>query len=423
MDVGKIYEQRLIGGIAAGLVDPLSIPLASEDLPELGEYLAAARKLKEAGRKPDAAMLVAGCVDGFYTVSDVNLWSQSAGSTSVVFDAVEHLKSASLKTFLLKQTADIALKENVSASALLEELETVVSHARNEFRSVADDFQMMGDLIPQVETVMTDLHNRVTNSVPSGFSELDAMILDGFTKGDLHIIAGSTGSGKTALALNFVLNQAKKDNLVGLVSREMSSTENILRLLCSDANVERWKIKKGIFADQYNSLVSHLNAGFAELPIAINTATSTVQSLRPQVRRWVDQKGMRILYVDYLQLLSSEARHGSRADEVNTVSRTLKLIAMENHIPVVSLCQFNRGANQADDFELLSYLKESSGIEQDASTVSHIKIERSELPTRKAELRILKNRNGATMRTVQMDFHGPTFTFTQTAPPPKEDLF
>lgn len=414
MDVTKLYEQRIIGGIAAGLILPDAIPLSPADMPELGSFLSTARKLLAEGRKPDAALLALNQGDdSFYTATDINLWAVSTSSASVVFDAVEHVKSASLKTFLLKNAATVALREDASAIQLLEELDRIVSYARNEYKSVSDDFQMMSDLTPQVGSVVTDLYNEVANTVPTGYGQIDNLILDGFTRGDVHIIAGSTGSGKTALALNFIMKQAKTNQLIGLVSREMSGTENILRLLCMDTQIERWKIRKGVYQETYDSLLGHLNNGFSKLPIAINTTTATVQSLRPQVRRWVDQKGMTILYVDYLQLLSSDARHGSRAEEVNTVSRTLKQIAMENHIPVVSLCQFNRGANQVDEFELLGYLKESSGIEQDASTVSHIKIERSEQPNRAAQLRVLKNRHGATMKTVDLEFFGPTFTFTE----------
>jgi replicative DNA helicase len=196
----------------------------------------------------------------------------------------------------------------------------------------------------------------------------------------------------------------------------MSDTENITRMLCSDTGTPRWKIRKGMYDDTYNTLIKHLETSFSELPFTINTKTDVVENLRPQVKRWVEAKGLTILYVDYLQLLLAEGKYGNnRANEVQTISRTLKLIAMENNIPVVSLCQFNRGAGNAGVFEILSHLKESSAIEQDASTVSYIQIEKSTMdsPDRSAELTVLKNRNGATFKPVKMNYHGPTFTFTE----------
>lgn len=409
----NVYEQRVIGGMIAGLVAAESIALSPSDFADLGDVYEKAREIALAG-KLDAELLASRQGgDSFHGVRDFQLWAASANSASVVFDAVEQVKSASLKAFLLSEAASLALRSDAAAPELLESLRRIVEHADSEYRTVADDFVMIADLVPQVKTVLDDLHAGTNYSLSTGFSEFDRQILDGFSKGDLHVIAGSTGSGKTALALNIALNQAKSNNLVGLVSREMSSTENIIRLLCSDTATERWKVRRAMFDDTYATLLGTLRDKFRPLPFAINTATTSVQMLRPQVKRWVEQKGLTALYVDYLQLLASDARHNSRADEISTVSRTLKLIAMENNIPVVALCQFNRGANNADDFDLLGYLKESSGIEQDASTVTHIKIERSESPRKAASLRVLKNRNGATMHTVELDYDGPTFTFRE----------
>ena len=147
----------------------------------------------------------------------------------------------------------------------------------------------------------------------------------------------------------------------------------------------------------------------------MNTKTDVVENLRPQVKRWVESRGLQILYVDYLQLLLTEQKGSNRADAVSTVSRTLKLIAMENNIPVVSLCQFNRAAANASVFEILGMLKESSSIEQDASTVSYVQIEKNTMdnPNRAAQLTVLKNRNGATFKPINLNYHGPTFTFTE----------
>lgn len=414
----NLYEQRIIGGVAAGIVAPESIPLSAEDFEsDLGLVLATAKTLSEAGMKIDPAILADRMreSDSFYSAQDFELMARAVNSSTVVFDAVERVKSSALKTFLLNKTAEIALQDQRSASQILDDLKMVIAHAENEYRSVADDFVMLSEIVERVKGVLTDLKNNVSYAVGTGFGLVDDLLLDGFSKGDEHIIVGFTGSGKTALALNFAMQQAKRGQMVGFLSREMSEEENVIRLLCSDTGTPRWMIRRGIYDDTYDGLIDHLDKNFKGLPIAVNAKTDLVENLRPQIKRWVDAKGLEILYVDYLQLLLTEQKYGNRADAVSTISRTLKLIAMENNIPVVSLCQFNRGASQAGVFDILTHLKESSSIEQDASTVSYIQIEKSAMdnPNRAAELTVLKNRNGTTFRPIKLNYHGPTFTFTE----------
>lgn len=220
----------------------------------------------------------------------------------------------------------------------------------------------------------------------------------------------------SALALAFAREQARNGLCVGVVSREMSDIENVMRLQSSDANVPRWQMRKGMREYTHNTLTKHLDE-FSNLPIAFDTRTVNVEGLRPQVRRMVDGYGMQILYVDYLQLLSSKGGQSTRASEVQAISRTLKEIAMENKIPVISLCQFNRGAAQATVFDILGHLKESSGIEQDASTILYVQLEKTEekKEVKDAKLTVLKNRNGATFQSVDLYYRGETFTFSEDA--------
>lgn len=415
----NVYEQRIIGGLVAGYVSPDTIPLGPSDFEDLGSALVACKALKEEGAKIDAAILAdrLSQSDSFYSIQDFELMARSVNSASVVMDAVEKVKAASMKSFILTKAAEIALQDSKTAGELLDELKLIVAHADTEYRTISDDFVMMSDLVEKVTTVLSDLKSGASYAIPTGFSLVDELLLDGFSKGDEHIIVGFTGSGKTALALNFALAQAKAGQMVGFVSREMSDTENVLRMLCSDTQIPRWMVTKRIYDETYDQLVNHVRNQFAGLPIAINTKTDRVENLRPQIKRWVDSKGMQIVYVDYLQLLLTETKVNSRADAVATVSRTLKVIAMENNIPVVALCQFNRAATNASVFEILAMLKDSSSIEQDASTVSYVQIEKNSMenPNREAELTVLKNRNGSTFRPIKMNYHGPTFTFTEKA--------
>lgn len=318
----------------------------------------------------------------------------------------------------------IRVCDQITTHTLAEEddISVVLSHARLQIGELAsvlenstnDNFMMMNEIVPRLEQMLTDLRNGVSFAIPTGFPKWDNLLLDGFSKGDQHVIVGATGHGKSALALTCARNQATHGQIVGVVSREMSDLENAMRIASSQYQIPRWQMRKNIHEETYNALMAGM-AGLAQLNIAIDIRTKTVEGVARQTKHWVQTKGLTILYVDYMQLLSSELKHGSRAEAVAHVSRSLKEIAMDNNIPVVPLSQFRRGTKDVAVEELLEYLKESSGIEQDASTVSYISIDNSvaEAIIKPAKLIVLKNRNGVTFTPVMLDYRGETFSFTQ----------
>lgn len=415
----RTFETKVIGGIVRGLVPPSSVSLYPSDFEdkELGQCLALARDIETAGREVDPDILALRCIEtdnGFFSTDDFTLMANSIQSASVVYEAIDRIKAQSLRNRLLAETAEIGLRKDASGVELLRDLRRVISDAER-FNSSENGFVYLKDIGIKTRGVIDDLHNRVAYAVPTGFGNFDDLLGDGFSKGDEHIIVGHTGSGKSALALACARNQAATERVVGIVSREMADTENHIRILASETNIPRYSIRNGMSDFTHRDLAQGIERT-NELRIAFDTTTSTVEELRPRVRQMCESDGMQILYVDYLQLMSSNAIKGTnRADEVQKISRTLKEIAMENRIPVVSLCQFNRGAMNASLFEILSHLKESSGIEQDASTVSYVQIERTEEPKqiKEAKVTILKNRNGATFQSAHFDYDGAVFKFIE----------
>lgn len=415
----QVYEQKVIGGIVAGLVSPATVDLTSADFEseDLGACLRIAKQLEVAGTKIDADIIKLRLYEtdqGFFGPDDFRLMAQSVGSASVVYDAVEKIKGASLRTHLLTQSANIALHDKKTGGELLTELRSLVDDSEKNYSTSENSFVYLKDISVKTRAVINDLHANKSYAISTGFGLLDDELLDGFSRGDAHIIVGFTGAGKSAFALNCAMRQAAAGNVVGVVSREMSETENHIRIISGKANIPRYEIRMGLGGHTRARLLETV-ATLDDLPIAFDTCTSNVEALRTQARRMVERDDMKILYVDYLQLMSSASGHSSRANEVQAISRTLKMIAMENKIPVVSLCQFNRGAMSANLFEILGHLKESSGIEQDASTISYIQIEQTEQPqqVKDAKITILKNRNGATFNAVNFRYDGPTFTFTE----------
>lgn len=410
-----IYEKKIIGGIVAGKVKPITLGLVPSDMQEFGPVLEVCLQLEAEGKVIDADLLAERAVEEtFYSANDYALFARSVPSASVVFESVDKVKAASLQSFLRTELAEVLTDETLTGPAMLSQVKGLIETADGRFRSLETSFISLEDVTPKVAAVLDDMHKGISYAIPTGFDQWDLRLLDGFSKGDLHVIVGMTGHGKSALALNCARKQALDGYSVGIVSREMSDVENVMRIQSSHQQIPKWQMRKGIYDRTYEALKAGMEQ-IKHLPISFDVTTTDVETLALQVKRMVEQDSMQILYVDYLQLVGSKNKRGSRAEEVAAVSRNLKLIAMENNIPVVALSQFSRGALHADVFDLLSYLKESSGIEQDSSTVSYIQVDNSntDAKVKPAKLIVLKNRNGSAFQEVLMDYKGETYTFTE----------
>ena len=415
-----VFEKKIIGGILSGAVKAETIDLTPHDLPELGIALTVCRELEAKGIKPDPESVYANIIERnpdecFFSVNDYRLFAESAQSGAVVFESIDRIKANSLRTYLTQKIASLATDESQTGASLLDELKSIIATADSKYRSSENNFLLMSEIVPKLEAVYKDFYSGVSYAVPTGFPILDDLLLDGFAKGDLHIVVGLTGAGKSAFALNCARYQASAGYFVGIVSREMSDVENLMRLQSSQQQIPRWQMKRGVYESTYRQLCDGFEQ-LRQLPIAFDVRTSDIGGLRMQVKRMVEQYEMKILYVDYLQLVGVSKTRGSRAEDVAAVSRGMKEIAMENNIPVFALSQFNRGAINADVMDLLGHLKESSGIEQDASTVTYIQVDNSDVSAKRkqAKLYVLKNRNGMTFKPVYYDYHGEVFTFTET---------
>lgn len=415
----ELYEKRIIGGIVTGLVAPSAVDLDASDFtdPELGAVLAIARDLERSSLPIDPAVVAdrLGEKDlGWLSARDFALMGESARSAALVYEAVNKVKASALKSFLLESARQIAAMEDRQASVLFDAFRDATRKAERHYRTSENSFVFLAELAPQVRAVYDDFLAGRSYAVPTGFASVDNLLLDGFSKGDLHLIVGMTGAGKSALALNYALNQARAGIVTGIVSREMSDIENVMRLQARDAVVPRWQIRRDMFVQTHRSLVENLET-IAALPIAIDTRSETVEQLAGSVREMTDRHAMGILYVDYLQLLSSDKSNETRANEVQHISRELKKLAMETEIPIVALAQFNNGVSQASVFDVMNHIRESGSIKQDASTIQYIQLEHTEVPVEQkaAKLTVLKNRNGETFTPIELVYRGALFTFRE----------
>ncbi len=209
--------------------------------------------------------------------------------------------------------------------------------------------------------------------LPTGFDRLDAMTA-GMHPGDLIIIAGRPGMGKTSFALNVGLNAsvARKAS-VAVFSLEMPKEQLVKRMLCSEARVDGTRMRTGqLQKDDWPKLANAAGI-LSELPVWIDdTPAITMLELRAKARRLQSEAGLGLIIVDYMQLMRSGSKNDSREQEISEISRNLKGLAKELSLPVIALSQLNRGVESRgnkDKRPQLSDLRESGAIEQDADTI------------------------------------------------------
>lgn len=241
--------------------------------------------------------------------------------------------------------------------------------------------------------------------VPSGFTALDN-VLAGFQKSDLIILAARPSMGKTTFALDIARNAALLHGAsVGIFSLEMSDQQLVDRMLAAESGVDSWKLRTGRLSNdsEYESLQNAMQK-LNKAPIhIIDDADMNIVKMRSATRRLMNEHGVDLLIVDYLQLMSPTAtKHSdSMVQQITEISRSLKILAKEMNIPVIALSQLSRAVEQRGGKPRLSDLRDSGSIEQDADVVMFIHREdkmnrdkESERPNI-AEIMVEKHRNGA----------------------------
>ncbi|TBH20131.1 replicative DNA helicase [Thermus thermamylovorans] len=262
--------------------------------------------------------------------------------------------------------------------------------------------------------------------VHTGFKELDGLI-GTLSPGSLNIIAARPAMGKTAFALTIAQHAALREGVgVGIYSLEMPAAQLTLRLMCSEARIDMNRVRLGQLTDRDFSRLVDVAGRLAEAPIFIDdTPDLTLLELRARARRLRSQHRVGLLVIDYLQLMSGPgAGKGgeNRQQEIAAISRGLKALARELHIPVIALSQLSRAVEaRPNKRPMLSDLRESGSIEQDADLVMFIYRDEYYNPHSEkagiAEIIVGKQRNGPT-GTVELQFHAQHVRFNDLAREP-----
>lgn len=259
-------------------------------------------------------------------------------------------------------------------------------------------------LMAAMESIMAREKAHVTG-LPMGYFELDELTC-GLQKGEMIIIAGRPSMGKTSFAMNIAEHiGADNSTPIAIFSLEMSKQQLAERILCSRSHIESQLVRKGMLSEQQYAELAQTCGDLSEKPIYIDdSASMTPLEIRAKCRRLKSQYGIQCVVIDYMQLMSLGGRVESRQQEISTISRYLKALARELEVPVIVLSQLNRSPEgRADHKPLMSDLRESGSIEQDADVVMLLHREdyyhRSETDyteTNTAEVIIAKQRNGPT---------------------------
>jgi len=265
--------------------------------------------------------------------------------------------------------------------------------------------------------------------VPTGFTDLDRMTT-GLQKGDLCIVAARPSMGKTAMALNVAAHAAIAHNIpVAIFSLEMSSEQLVQRLLCAEGRIDAQKLRRGRLSQEEHQRLAAAAGHLNTAPIWIDDQPgSNVLEIRAKARRLQselrsDGKELGMVLIDYMQLMSGHRTTDSRVQEVSDISRGLKALARELAVPVMALSQLSRGPEQRTDKRpMLSDLRESGSIEQDADVVMFLyrpeyyaPAEKREELEGKSELIVSKQRNGPT-GVVQLHFYKAYTRFDSALP-------
>ncbi len=299
----------------------------------------------------------------------------------------------------------LGYSEATALEELLEKAEKSLFNVSQTF--LKDKFVHVRDILTQTFEKISNLHDpeakQQYRGVPTGFSDMDNL-LSGLQPSDLIVMAARPSMGKTALALNLAQNAAKRGFGVGVVSLEMSKEQLVERMFCSLLQVDSWKLRTGKLTDEDFARIGGVMDELNSMKIFIDdTSGSSMAELRAKARRLQMEQGLDLLIVDYMQLMSMGGNSLNRVQEISEISRALKHLARELHIPVVVLSQLSRAVESRPvKIPQLSDLRESGAIEQDADVVMMLYREDyyEEDSQRKGMLDVYvkKHRNGPTGR-------------------------
>ena len=363
-------------------------------------------------------------------------WLKQVGGIEYLTEIIESVPTAAnvdeyIKIvedkFILRKLIDEAtsiITESYNTSndinEVIEQAEKKIFDVSKNIRST--EFKSIQEVLNKTQADLEKLASQKGDitGIPTGYYELDK-ITSGFHPHELIIIAARPGMGKTAIALNMVTNIAiNAQKSVALFNMEMGAEQLAMRMIASVGQIDSAKLKTGSLAHSDWKRINEAISRLSNTKIFIDdTAGITVNEIRAKCRRLkASTSGLDIVVIDYLTLIQGNSKMGAnRQQEVSDISRALKTMAMELDVPVIALSQLSRGIEQRTDKKpMLSDLRESGAIEQDADIVAflHCSDEEREKENSLMEFVIRKHRNGP-LKDIPLIFQRNTSTFANVA--------
>jgi replicative DNA helicase len=378
------------------------------DLITLTEELHRRGDLEASGGAPYLASLA----DGMPKVSNVEHYARIVKEKAMLRNLIHTTHNIQQRAFEGEDGADMIL-DNAESSIFLLAEDRVKAGLIPVKDIVRDNFERLEKIFKEGKSI---------TGIPTGYVELDKLT-SGLQPSELLILAARPSQGKTALALNLAENIAiRAGQPVAIFSLEMSKESLLQRLVASVAQIDAHKFRTGhLNRNDWTSMTEALGV-ISNAPLWVDDAGSiSVLEIGAKARRLKRDKGLSLLIVDYLQLITARGRFGNRQEEVASISRGLKGLAKELQIPVLVLSQLTRAPERDERGPQLSDLRESGAIEQDADVVMFIyrphffKAGASPEEREETELRIAKQRNGPT-DNVKFVFRSRLTRFEEAAP-------
>jgi len=370
------------------------IDLAERDEPADLITLTNELRKKEHLDSVGGASYVTSLIDSVVTAANIEYYAKIVKEKAILRKLID--TSTEIITHSYEDRSDV--------EGLLDEAERAIFEISEN--RIKPSFYSIRDIVKQSFKTIERLYEKkeLVTGVPSGYRDLDQRTA-GFQPSDLIIVAGRPSMGKTAFCLNVAQYAAIEKRIpVAIFSLEMSKEQIVIRMLCSEAQVEGTRLRTGFLSESDWPRLTLAAGNLSDAPIFIDDAAAlSVLELRAKARRLNAEHGLGMIMIDYLQLMRGRAKVESRQQEISDISRSLKALAKELNVPVIAVSQLSRRTEERQGMRpQLSDLRESGAIEQDADVILFIYRDevynRSEdNPNRgKAELIIGKQRNGPT---------------------------
>ncbi|WAM33220.1 replicative DNA helicase [Caldicellulosiruptor morganii] len=415
MPESREAEEAVVGAMLLDreVISEVAEILTEEDFatPQLKEIFAAIMDLFEEGKPADIITVSERLRErgSFEAVGGTEYLTNIVVNIPTTANATYYAKIVEEKS-LLRKLINSSMKIIEKCKSQTERVEDIVDFAEKTIFNViqnknSKDFSHLKEILIETYNKIEELYLKRSHiiGIPTGFSEFDRMTA-GLQPSDLILIAARPAMGKTSFALNIVQYAALRAGVpVAIFSLEMSKEQLVTRMICSEAMIDSHKLRTGNLEDEEWKKFAKALALLSNAPIYIDdTPAITVSEMRAKCRRLkLKEKGLGLVMVDYLQLMTARGRFESKQQEIAEISRSLKALARELNVPVLALSQLSRAPEtRADHRPILSDLRESGAIEQDADIVAFLYRDEYYNPdTDKkhiAELIVAKHRNGPT---------------------------